>query len=328
MNLGWGEAVCIRKAFLETSNKQILFDIKTLENLGYADHFGDPALVALTRKVIKRQIGKEYDHILITNGATGGVTIALRSFSGWLPSCITRDPPYFRLFPDMIRAAGMFQVHENSDTYKEHYKSSVYLVDSLTNPFGTFSEKKYNYVCSPIVWDATYYGNVYAPGNHPQPDHDILVGSYSKLTGLNGVRLGWIATNDSLRYERMKRLVDGEYCSLSAASIKIVMDTAGQFTERDWSLFEKKAQNKLDDNRTEFSKLEKFFGGTPVPKYGMFYYAEMDSTCKKLFEKSGIVWSPGSDLGTNDDFGRFNIGQDVKSVKEAVSTVLKNDKRY
>jgi aspartate/methionine/tyrosine aminotransferase len=327
-DLAWGESVAVRSAFLETLTKPVIFDYTAMEQLGYPAHEGDPALIELTRKVIKRQTGNDYQHILLTNGATGGVTIALRSLaqSRWIQSCITRDAPFFRLYPSMIKAAGM--VHFRACQIKKpgEDRDSVYLVDSLSNPLGTFSTIKKNLWDSPIIWDAVYFGGVYSPGNHPQPAHDILVGSYSKLTGLNGVRIGWIATNDAQMYNRMRPLVIAEYCGLSAASTKIILETAGRLTEEDWKSFERNAHSKLNWNREEFSKLEKYFGGTPVSLYGMFYYAPMDAACKKLMEKSGVVWSHGLELGADNNFGRFNIGQDVRLVAEAVKTVLKNDK--
>jgi aspartate/methionine/tyrosine aminotransferase len=104
------------------------------------------------------------------------------------------------------------------------------------------------------------------------------------------------------------------------------MQTAGAMTDGDWTRFESRAQENLNDNRTEFSKLEKFFGHTPINKYGMFYYAPIDAACHKLLTRSGIIWSPGSDLGATNDFGRFNVGQDMAMTKEAVQTILKNDK--
>lgn len=327
-NLGWGESVAVRKSFLETHKNPIVFSTKTLSELGYPDYAGDPALVELTRKIIKRNIGVDYPYILITNGATGGATIALRSFqlARKFEYCIVRPPPYFRMYPMMVHSAGLKLYHW--DTKQNDYPGiqGIVLVDSISNPTCEFSALTRNGSRDPIIWDAVYYGNIYAPGIHPKPEHDVLVGSYSKLTGLNGLRVGWIACHEKKGYELMKSLVMAEYCGISAASTKIILDTAGQFTDEEWTSFEISAKYKLDCNREEFSKLEKFFGGASVSPYGMFYYAQMDYSCKKLFEKSGIVWSPGSQLGTNDDFGRFNVGQDTKLVKKAVETVLKNDK--
>jgi aspartate/methionine/tyrosine aminotransferase len=225
----------------------------------------------------------------------------------------------------MIKAAGLYHAHDSVIDFATR-REAVNLVDSLSNPLGEFSNMQKNIYDAPIIWDAVYYGNVYASGNHPKPQHHVMVGSYSKLTGLNGLRVGWIACYEISGYNIMKQLVAAEYCGISVASTKIIMDTVGTFTTDHWELFEQNAQNKLDYNRGEFSKLERFFGGIPVNKYGMFYYAPMDATCKKLFEKSGVIWSPGSQLGASDDFGRFNVGQDIQLVRKAVATVLKNDK--
>lgn len=327
-NLGWGESVAVRSAFIETlPRKYVAFDYYHLESLGYPAHEGDPSLIDLTREIIKRNTGNDYKYILMTNGATGAGTIALRSFQTQLEYCIVRPPPYFRLYPGMVKAAGLKIYHWGSSKGQYPATKGVFLIDSLSNPTCEFSNWKRNGHSDPIIWDAVYFGKVYAPGNHPQPEHDILVGSYSKLTGLNGLRVGWIATNDPIIYQNVRTLVVSEYCGISAASTRIIMETAGTFNTKQWESFERNAQFKLDYNREEFSKLEKFFGGTPVSLYGMFYYSEMDEACKKLMTKSNIIWSHGSDLGTSDDFGRFNVGQDIQIVREAVATVLRNDKR-
>ena len=91
--------------------------------------------------------------------------------------------------------------------------------------------------------------------------------------------------------------------------------------------FLRKQMDSILFNKTFWNgKLEKFFGGMPVSPGGMFYYAHMDKTCKKLMEKSNVIWTKGSSMGDNDDFGRFNIGQDVKLLKNAVKIILKTDK--
>lgn len=328
-DLAWGESCAVRDAFLKTKCNAVTFDKSDLQNMGYPAHEGDPRLIELTKKIIKRNTGNDYKYILITNGATGAATIALRRFAinGGKTICVTRPAPYFRLYPKMIDAAGLIHLWDVWPNLIEDNKHNlVYLVDSLSNPTGTFSQQAKDKYNNPIIWDAVYFGNIYAPGFHPQPQHDVLVGSYSKLTGLNGLRVGWIATNNERLYEDMRGLVTAEYCGISAASTKVILDTAGRFTDLDWKFFETTAQKYLDYNREEFSKLEKYFGGKPVEPYGMFYYADVDSKCKELLEKSGIIWSPGSQLGTDDRFGRFNVGQDVQVVKEAVQAVLKNDK--
>lgn len=324
-NLGWGESICVRQAFIETlSDAPLMFDMDSLENMGYPVHEGDPELVKLTKYVLKRNIGRDYEHVLITNGATGGVTLALRTYALLgRKQCWTEKPPYFRFYPDMIRQAGLTHYKMGKDVAL--IENAVHLLDSPSNPLGKFADRKIDILQNPTVWDTVYFNKVYSPGKYPQPYHNVLVGSYSKLLGLNGLRVGWIATNDYLLYLSLKSVVTAEYCGISVPSAKIIMKTAGKFTETHWELFERQANFWLDWNRAEWSKLEKFFGGTPVLPVGMFYYAPIDKQCRSLLEKSGIIWSPGSQLGTSDDFGRFNVGQDPKVIQRAVKTILKND---
>ena len=324
-DLGWGESVAVRQAFIETFNgKSVVFDLNTFKNMGYPKHEGDPELVSLTKQIIKRQTGNSYKHVFISNGAAGGVAIALRALKDKdINECWTENPPYFRFYPSIIQAAGLRQVHSSED--KNFFQKHIFLIDSPSNPLGIFSKMKKDLNGNPIIWDTVYFNKVYCPGKHPKPEHDIAVGSYSKLTGLNGLRVGWIATNNDILSDKLKTLVTAEYCGISTASTKIILETAGKFNEKDWIFFEKTANLYLNYNREEFSKLEKYFGNQPVTGVGMFYYAPVDKHCKKLLEKSGIIWSKGSDLHHTDDYGRFNMNQDNKLIKQAVKEILKND---
>lgn len=325
IDLSWGESVVVRHAFRETlGGAQLMFDSDSIDNMGYPPHEGDPDLIELTKYIIKRNINREYKYVLITNGATGGVTVALRTYKLLgRKQCLTDDPPYFRLYPDMIRCSGLNHLHRSDGLITNN---QVYLVDSPSNPLGKFTQQKRDLYRNSIIWDTVYFNKVYSPGNYPQPEHDVLVGSYSKLLGLNGLRIGWIATNDSLLYEALKITVTAEYCGISSPSTKIILETAGKFSNWHWDSFETNANFRLDWNRMQWSRLEKYFGNKSVLPVGMFYYAPIDKACKKLLEKSNINWSPGSHLGTTDDFGRFNMGQDSKLIQRAVKEVLKNDK--
>lgn len=321
-DLSFGNSVCVRQAFAETVKATPLYLKNDLMGMDYPNHSGDPELVEITRQVIRRQIGAEYKHVFITNGATGGVNIALRAYKQQgFEYCRFRNPPYYARYPGMVEAAGMKRA---DPTY---HGPLVLLVDLPSNPTGRIADytdmiKKFeNY---PVILDAVYYNKVYCKSLMNPPNHDVLVGSYSKLLGVNGVRLGWIATDDDLLADRITKLVAAEYLGLSTLSADLIKVCLKDF---DWEKFETTAQKYLDQNREEFSKLEKFFGNEPVPKNGMFYCAPMDKQCKKLMEKAGIIWTKGPAMGATDDFGRFNIGQDLDLVKEAVKTVLKIDKK-
>lgn len=323
-DLTWGESVCVREAFVNSlSGLPLLVTGKSeLMGYGYPKHEGDPKLIGITKKVIKRQTGLDYNYVFLTNGAVGAITIMLRAYNtlGY-NTVFTLAAPYFALYPSMIKTAGMLNHRKEADLIDAN-DIPVFLLDSPSNPKG--------YILSgdrvssrPIIWDAVYNNQVYAPLALPIK-HDVMVGSYSKLTGVNGLRVGWIATNDPALYALLDRLVTAEYCGLSSASTAILTHYLDD--NFDWAKFEKKARLKLNRNREEFAKLEKYLGGYSVTPVGMFHYAPMDEACKKLMEKAGIQWMPGSSLGATDDFGRFNLGQDNELITLAVKSVLKADK--
>lgn len=329
IDLTWGESVAVREAFVETScfSDMIPFEVtyKDMLKMGYTSHDGDPELIELTKKVIKRQVGHAPKHILITNGATGGVTIALRAYKQLnFNTVFTRSAPYFTVYPDMIKAAGFKRHVTEADTVKKD-DLALMLLDSPTNPEGFVLGPSITSPGGlPIIWDAVYHSRVYGKILTTLP-YDVMVGSYSKFTGINGIRIGWIATDNYFLYEMMRNLVTAEYCGLSSLSTEVLKSS---MVDMDWDKFEQKANRYLDYNREEWAKLSKYFEGKEPPSIGMFYYGMMDKACKKLMDKAGVSWMCSSKLGvSNDDFGRFNIGQNNRIVKQAVAAVLKADRR-
>lgn len=328
-DLTWGDSVAVRQAFLEhVSCLPITLGFKDLEELDYTPFNGDAKLIQETASIVKRQTGLEYKHIFLTNGATGGCTIALRAYQKLGASVMgTNPPPFFPLYPAMAKAAGINDItHDGQHTL---CLKRVFLLDSPANPSGQITNVPAWAGVDPVIWDSVYHNNVYMGLMVPVPKHDLAVGSYSKLTGLNGLRLGWIATNDDRVAGVIEKLVAAEYCGLDRLSMVLMNTLIDQFSACPdfwWSNFETAARHKLDNNRNEWSKLEKYFGDTSVPINGMFFYGPVDSSCKKLLAKSNILYQPGSNCGTNDGFGRFNIGQDCRLIADAVKAILKADK--
>ena len=324
IDLGWGNSIVVRQTFVNvcTHNLPVIFGQSALENLNYPPFYGDEDLINLTRKVIKRQTSLEMPYILLTNGATGAITITLRAYKqSGKRAVFTQPPPYFPLYPAMARSAGISHLVKYATG-----QEAIALIDSPSNPHG-FARTGSHFVNMPIIWDAVYHNNVYTPGILPPVKCDVVVGSYSKLTGVNGLRVGWIATTDGLLYERLKELVMAEYSGISATATQTLMQTAGKMSIADWEDFEWNARIALDDNREEWNKLIRYFANTPVSECGMFFYAPIDLACQKLLEKSNITWTKGSALGVTDEFARFNLGQSRELIKKAVKEILKNDRR-
>lgn len=327
-NLGWGYSVAVRKAFVENiGNFNCTFTNQDVLDMDYHAHDGEPTMIEETRKVIERQTGIRYEHIVLTNGATGALNVALTALKNatCFESVITPPAPFFRMYPDIIKNASFEHIQE--ELSNKIYWSTIILIDSPSNPTGKIYNGALNLhtgTNKKIIWDSVYHTKSYLPKGHfAAPTHDLNVGSYSKMTGANGIRIGWIATNDSLLFPRIQEAVAPSYCGLSAAQNKVTLELLKRV---DWDSFEKKAKQNLDANREEWSKLEKYFGDTPVYDVGMFYYAPMDAACKRLLDNAGASYFLGSQLGHNDDHGRINVGQDMDIVKNAVKAILAEDK--
>lgn len=333
ISLVWGDSVAVRNAFIDaTGERDIPSYWPKLSHMDYVPFVGNEELIEITKNVIGRQTGLNYKHVILTNGAAGAITIALRAYQqSGSKYCFTMNSPWFSIYPQMIKAAGLKHTPKNTwatDGDKPLLTGCrpVLLIDSPSNPLGqTISiaaQKKDDPLC-PVIWDSVYYSAIYMTVKASAPTHDICVGSYSKLTGLNGVRIGWIATDDDLLFDKIKDLVTAEYCGLSQMDVQLLLT---HLKYLDWDLFEMMARSNLDTNREQWSKLERFLGDTPVPLNGIFHYAPVDPLASKLFTKAGILWTPGSKLGHSDEYGRFNIGQSNSLIKKAVESVLKIDK--
>lgn len=320
-SLGWGNSVCVREAFLNTyGGNMIVFSHDKLMSMDYPTHEGDVELVEITKQVVKRQTGQEYKHLFLVNGATGGVVIALRAYAQMgFEFAMTRTAPFYVRYPKMVEASGLKHIQF---THRYPILKTCFLLDLPSNPLGLNDD--ISIPGSPKIIDGVYYNNVYLPWRPLSvPMHQTMVGSYSKLLGINGIRVGWLATNDDDLAKKYAELVTSEYCGLSSASTEILKTALHGFN---WDQFEASARFKLDNNREEFSKLEKFLGNTPVPSIGMFYYGPMDKKAQEIFTKAGVSWTPGSQLGTSDDFARFNLGQSNQMIRDAVKAILKGDK--
>lgn len=321
-DLTWGESVCVRQAFVDNQHNQAtFFDNYTLMgDFGYPKHEGDQALISVTADVIKRQTGEAYKHIFLTNGATGAVTMAMRSM-GHLGynAILTSKPPYFSLYPGMVRSANMMHITEQGNWGLDEFAQ---LVDSPSNPAGTIGFVKSTKAQPTTIWDAVYHNRVYTNGKIGTIPHDVVCGSFSKLTGLNGIRIGWVATNDDLIATHLTEIVTSEYCGLSYASTRVLLNCLDNF---DWDMFEENARFRLDLNRTEWQRVTRYFDAE-VPSNGMFYYSSIDESAKKLMQKAHVYFQPGSKMDTDDGFARFNLGQDNALIREAVAAIRKADK--
>jgi aspartate/methionine/tyrosine aminotransferase len=321
-NFGFGDSVAVNAALFDVFGYKSF----TLDDFhpNYPPVEGDARLTELTSLLIKRMTGKQYRHVLLTHGATGAINTLMRTM-GERGGGVYHDELHFLYYPQMVRRLGMLPV-ERADFFR--YEQVIHLTASPSNPTGDIHSFGHS---ERTIWDGVYHNDVYTDLFIAPPLHKAMVGSYSKYLGLNGARVGWIATDDKALYEKCVHDALFETLGVSTLGTALVTQilTEGEKDEPGIALdkltwFEMTARGYLNDNRTELQRLEYLFN-RQVPTRGMFYFSEADDAARELLAKAGVKYIDGQRCGGSKGSVRLTLGQDRDLTRAMVRAVLKED---
>lgn len=291
-----------------------------VEKFGYPKHGGEPVLIDLVRKLVLKLTGKNYKHILITAGCTNAIGAYVHAIKKSDTKVMSSRSLYFPFYPGIAENAGLTLKPGTLGTIPD----AVQVIDSPSNPGGLITlEGSGN-----MLWDAAYYSPTYGvktemtPPKTQIPPHIAMAGSLSKFTGINGIRLGWLATDDLALFEAAKKWSTHDTSGISWPSQWL---GAQILTNADLDLFWSLSRSVIDDNRNTIQELDHIFGNQPVPSTGMFALFEVDPGIKRLLENAGVVIMPGSACGDTRDSVRINLAQTREATKAMVKDVLKAD---
>jgi aspartate/methionine/tyrosine aminotransferase len=300
-----------------------------MTNLPYAPDIGRDKLVEIAREHIKNLTDSRgsYDYIMITHGATSALNTVLRYIKKIGETGITTLDFGYPFYEKMISKAGLArEAISHTDTDLEinnKIRSSVNkwaLIDSPHNPSGNVYN--INVLSKGIIWDATYHTKTYLKDKDlskkpymPQ----IIIGSFGKMLGITGIRLGFLATGNPFMFERL--LEDNLMENATASHLGQLM-IEDVYNQLDMDTLMLVGRDALDRNRAELSKLEKLTG-TAVSENGMFYLFQADQKLVSIFNESDIIFTKfnvGSDI-----YIRLNGAQTLENTKEMVRRVLERD---
>jgi aspartate/methionine/tyrosine aminotransferase len=327
-DFGWGDTTGIRKIFSEYLPGGFLVNTNSL---GYPTHEGEPDLINKVHSLILDLTGRMYRHIVITNGATSALNAYLhyQATHRGVPMVGTSNL-YFGFYPDIISVNAMTQQKFTDLSYSINTAKDndyAYIVDSPSNPLG---EMRIVNDGKNVVWDAAYYSPTYCGVtekgrlvcNRAIPEHDAMVGSLGKLTGLNGMRVGWLATNDDIMADKVGYYITNTLCGVSGLSQQLAVAALSV----DLDSFYEKSYRLIQNNKNEISRLNKIFSNQPIPENGMFSYFEVDNKILDLFYKAGVLVMSGSKIGSDWDHIRINLAKTNEETKKMVDAVLKADR--
>ena len=316
-NFGWGNPFFLLDILDEQYSQRLApFNIK---NMIYSPDLGMDKLIETTRRTIEETIGLKYEYIIITTGATQAINVLLRVLRNNRKTqlSIVETPQYgYPYYGDMISKAGYVRV-SNSESLKQFNPLNVKLIDSPSNPQGIQYGSDYGFELN-TIWDSVYHNKIYTTDLTKIPKHHSMAGSYSKLLGLTGARIGYIATNNYSLAKQCSHECLMENATISVPSQELIIDIMGKI---DLDYFLNAGKYSIDRNREEMSKIEYLFDNQPVPGTGMFYCANADNKALQILEKCGIKYV---DLGNN--YIRLSLGQTNSITKDAIKAIIKKDK--
>jgi aspartate aminotransferase len=191
---------------------------------GYPDNRGEPALRGAVAEVLLRDHGMVYDpdrEILVTDGATLGLSTALAALVGPGDDVLRPDPVYdaydspivlWGARPVPIAATlrpGRFVFGRDDLERATTQRARVVLVNSPWNPTGTvltpdelravvdFASERKLYILSDEIYESLTYDNRRTTSTAAvSPDakgHVVIVNSLSKTYAMTGWRVGFVA---------------------------------------------------------------------------------------------------------------------------------------
>jgi len=313
-DLGFGRADCVRDALV---SEGLMPSKVNQHKLDYPTDDVIEELVDLTKQLCITLYGNSLDRVCIVNGAMNGLDLLTRVTN---PDMIFINHNHFAYYESLGDRSLIRKCDFTNTSPISTNLCDLTIVDSPNNPTGKFLQPNI-LGRGTIAWDAVYHNPVYCNVFNPHKGSDFTIGSFGKLFGISGIRLGFVATNHQTIADSIDEMVEKNQCGLNSVSI----DIATAILKQDLSHFYTKARYNIDSNRSEFAKLSYLLGELPATN-GMFYYPKVDGKIRKLLNKSNILFIEGEHTGDPSRI-RLNMCADREMTKKAIKNILKNDRR-
>ena len=330
-DFGWGDTRGIRDIMSSYITRHgILLKPQDLGAMGYPPHEGNAELISEVRNLIKDLTGHTYQYVLITNGATHALNCYVSAKKTPDIDGLATNNLYFSFYPQIAEIHDLEHVKYDPDFDGIPRSNHIGIVDSPSNPLGIMSSKGLQ--GERVVWDAAYHSPTYCGIERGgklvcpdiRPKAEAMVGSLNKLTGINGLRVGWLATDKYNLYNAALYYAESSLCGVSAPSQEYATRILKGIPLDSFYVDSKRL---LDNNRTELQRLNHLFGGQPIFPYGMFALFEVDDNLQGLLRKAGVKTKPGKEIGDDErDSVRINLANSNSATKEMVDAILKADK--
>ncbi|THB72329.1 MAG: pyridoxal phosphate-dependent aminotransferase [Gammaproteobacteria bacterium] len=324
--------------------------IEALQN-GCTKYTSSLGIVELRKKISlyyqeKFGVDVPYERIVITNGASGALMLAMGVLVNYADRVILSDPGYpcnrhfVRMFdgdPVMlpVDASTNYQLSA-SMVEKCHEKGAkAVLLSTPSNPTGTIIAiddiARIHQICaangSELIVDEIYHGLVYdsdPPSAVTVSDDLFVINSFSKYFGMTGWRLGWMVVPEKY-VDAIDRLSQNVFLSAPTMAQYAAIEAFNPKTIQILEQRKQKLKKRRDYLLPELQKIGFIIDAEPQ---GAFYlYADCSKFtddsykfCLDLLENAGVAITPGIDFGKHNEnkYVRFAYVSSMERLKSGV----------
>ncbi len=333
-----------------TPTDDVLNELKKLLNdpkvYRYSKDPGLPELRSLLSKKLYNDIGINYDadsEIILTAGANQGFMTSILSILNVGEDVIIPTPYYFNQKMGINFASGnvievpvdpkSFQPDVSSIESKITEKTHIIVLVSPNNPTGAVYTKdtlkqiaevaeKYDLI---VFSDETYRDFTYdipytsIASIKGMKERTVILGSFSKVYGLAGWRIGYLATSELVMSEIMKGQDTIAICA------PVISQYAALYSMKYMVDIVEKERNYLNNVR---KKMLDILQDTPhieinEPKGAFYFFPRVTYKIKSeklvldIVQKAGVVTLPGSVFGKAGE-GHFRLSYGPLSEEKAI----------
>ena len=298
-------------------------------------------------------VSVDKERILVTPGASGGLSLLANLLVGQDDGVLITDPSYpcVRNFIHLMNASPQLVPVDRTQNFQPSVQQLENFADDRTcgvwlaspgNPTGSILDREaLTSICSwcsdkelHLLIDEIYHGLHYVddlPSVLEVDDSAFVVNSFSKYFGMTGWRLGWIVVPD-YAVDKAKILAQNLY--ISPSSVAQYAALAG-FSEEARIILEQRRESFRERRDFLCASLQEIGFIVAEEVQGAFYvYADISrfsensgQFCHDMLESHGVAITPGTDFGDfrAEQFVRFafttgmdNLALGVERLRRAL----------
>ena len=316
------------------------------EYLRYGYHTGRPSL----RSVIAEEYpGLSDSHIVVTNGASEANFVIVNAMVKPGDHVIIEHPNYPSLY-DVPRSLGcdvtLFRLkYENGfkpdfDELESMIRPETKLI-SLThpnNPTGSMITEeelkraveiaeRHNVI---LMFDETYrqmaFGDILLPAAASLSDQAVSISSMSKVYGLPGIRIGWLATRNREILEQaltIREQVTITNTALGEAIAEKVLREKEVWLKkaRERILFNRKVVEEWMEQQEDFEWVFPEAGVVSLPRIKKEVRVDYEKLFRLLAEKYKTFTIPGRLFEMEDHYFRLGFGSNPEEIRKGLENL-------